>query len=72
MNLEKGAQYIIKEELNTLCCNHALQPGEIVEIWNVPSKNRLIILTDSDCLHKVKRSTLNRISEEVGVNAKTT
>ena len=64
MNLEKGTKYLMKEELKTLCCGYVLKPGQIVKIFDAPSKNRLIVSVGIN-LHKVKRSSLNRTAEVI-------
>lgn len=64
MNLEIGTKYLIKEELKSLCCNYVFKPGQTVKIFSIPSKNRVIV-SKNNSLHKVKRSSLNRTSEEI-------
>lgn len=56
--------YIFKEELKTLCCSHVFKVGEIVQVYRYSSKNRLLVQTKTGSCHKVKRSSLNRTTEE--------
>ena len=64
MNLEIGTKYLIEEELKTLCCNYPLKQGQVVKIFDVTSKNRVIV-SKGGSLHKVKRSSLNRTAKEI-------
>ena len=65
MNLDIGTKYKMEEELNVLCCDGVLKPGEIVKIWNQTSKNRLLVCKTNGAIHKVKRSSLNRTAKEI-------
>lgn len=62
-----GKYYVLKEELKTLCCSKIFKAGDIVLVRLYSSKNRLLIIdmsTPHKSIHKVKRSSLNRVSEE--------
>ena len=56
--------YVFKEELKALCCSKIFKPGEIVLVRVYTSKNRLLVVNKKSELHKVKRSGLNRTTEE--------
>ena len=64
MNLEIGTKYLIEEELKTLCCSHVIKPGQVVKIFDLPSKNRVLV-SEGISIHKVKRSSLNRTAKEI-------
>lgn len=62
-----GKYYVLKENLKTLCCSKIFKVGDIVLVRLYSSKNRLLIIdmnTSHRSIHKVKRSSLNRVSEE--------
>ncbi len=51
----------LTELLPTLCCPFIFQVGDIVIVFSIHSKNRLIVKkAGSTSLHKVKKSSLNR------------
>lgn len=56
--------YVFKEELGTLCCSKVFKPNDVIRVHAYTSKNRLLILTKNGAYHKVKRSSLNRTTEE--------
>jgi hypothetical protein len=62
-----GKYYILKKELKTLCCSKVFKVGDIVLVRLYSSKNRLLIIdmsTSHKSIHKIKRSSLNRVAEE--------
>lgn len=59
-----GKHYIFKEELKALCCRKIFKVGEVVQVYKYTSKNRLLVQTKTTGCHKVKRSGLNRTTEE--------
>lgn len=66
-----GTRRRVTQQIPTLCCKGQLFVGDVVEIEQQTSKNRVIVkvpLVDSvqaHGYHKVKLSTLRRCSEEV-------
>lgn len=60
--------YIFKEELKTLCCSKVFKLAEVVKVYRYTSKNRVMVETQTGSCHKVKRSSLNRVTEEYDGN----
>ncbi len=64
-----GRTFRVKETIKSLCCSHDLEAGEVVQVYSHPSPNRLVVcLVEGEWVntcHKVKRSTLNRCSDEI-------
>lgn len=56
--------YRVIEEFKTLCCAFPCKIGEVIEVLEQTSKNRLIIEKEIG-RHKVKRSTFFRCTEPV-------
>lgn len=56
--------YIFNDELKALCCSKIFKFGEVVRVYAYTSKNRLLVETKRGGFHKVKRSSLNRTTEE--------
>lgn len=64
-----GRTFKVKETFKVLCCSYYLEVNDIVEVMEHYTPNRLMVVLRNGRWksggHKVKRSTLNRCSEEV-------
>ena len=56
--------YELTEDIKPLCCNNILKKGEIVKVTLYSSRNRLLV-DKNGSIHKIKRSSLNRIGKEI-------
>ena len=61
--------FVLNDTLRTYCCSKEFGPGDVIELRGQTSPNRLFVYDASSGtgLHKVKRSSFNRVT---GANIK--